>query len=188
MKNLMVSWKRCYKKFQTKSSENKVYLSCVHTNYRLLSSLQRTQYKEKWLWWQSKTTLCLQRLHKAFHFYAYHQKTGQMVVFVWGKHDLKMAFELKQRLKEQNITYDCIASDHWQSFDTVFADTNERWAGKQHTQAIEGNNCAIRHRISRAVRKSCCFSKSLFYHIKVFNIGFAYINACHWCQCQKNRI
>ena len=101
----------------------------------------------------------MQRLHKAFHFYAYHQKTGQMVAFVWGKHDLKMAFELKQRLKEQNITYDCIASDHWQSFDTVFADTNERWAGKQHTQAIEVNNCAIRHWI-----------------------GFAYINACHWRQ------
>ena len=63
----------------------------------------------------------------------------------------------------------------------------ERWVGKQHTKAIEGNNCAIRHRISRAVRKSCCFSKSLFYHIKVFNIGFAYINACHWRKHQKNR-
>ena len=79
-------------------------------------------------------------------------------------------------------------SNHWQSFDTVFVDTNERWVGKQHTQAIEGNNCAIRYRISRAVRKSYCFSKSLFYHIKVFNIGFAYINACHWRKCQKNRI
>ena len=53
--------------------------------------------------------------------YAYHQKTGQIVAFVWGKRDLKTAFEWKQRLKEQNITYDCIASDHWQSFDTVFA-------------------------------------------------------------------
>ena len=111
-----------------------------------------------------------------------------IVAFVWGKRDLKTAFELKQRLKEQNITYDCIASDHWQSFDTVFTDANERWVGKQHTQAIEGNHCAIRHRIRRAVRKSCCFSKSLFYHIKVFNIGFAYINACHWRKCQKNRI
>ena len=126
--------------------------------------------------------------NKVWLIYAYHQKTGQIVAFVWGKRDLKTAFEWKQRLKEQNITYDCIASDHWQSFNTVFADTNERWVGKQHTQAIEGNNCAIRHRISRAVRKSCCFSKSLFYHIKVFNIGFAYINACHWRKCQKNRI
>ena len=24
----------------------------------------------------------------------------------------------------------CIASDHWQSFDTVFADANERWVDK----------------------------------------------------------
>ena len=59
--------KRAIRKFQTKSSENKVYLSYVYINYRLLSSLQRTQYKEKWLWWQSKTALCLQRLCKAFH-------------------------------------------------------------------------------------------------------------------------
>ena len=73
------------------------------------------------------------------------------------------------------------------SFATVFADANERWVGKQHTQAIEGNHCAIRHRISRAVRKNCCFSKLLFYHIKVFNIGFAYINACHWRKRRKNR-
>ena len=102
--------------------------------------------------------------NKVWLIYAYHQKTGQIVAFIWGKRDLKTAF------------------------DTVFADTNERWVGKQHTQAIEGNNCAIRHRISRAVHKSCCFSNSLFYHIKVFNIGFAYINACHWRKRQKNRI
>ena len=102
--------------------------------------------------------------NKVWLIYAYHQKTGQIVAFVWGKHDLKTAF------------------------DTVFADANERWVGKQHTKAIEGNNCAIRHRISRAVRKSCCFSKPLFYHIKVFNIGLACINACHWRKRQKNRI
>ena len=71
--------------------------------------------------------------NKVWLIYAYHQKTGQIVAFVWGKRDLKTAFELKQRLKEQNITYDCIASDHWQSFDTVFADANERWVGKQYT-------------------------------------------------------
>ena len=69
--------------------------------------------------------------NKVWLIYAYHQKTGQIVAFVWGKRDLKTAF------------------------DTVFADANERWVGKQHTKAIEGNNCAIHHRISRAVRKSC---------------------------------
>ena len=64
-----------------------------------------------------------------------------MVSLVWGKRDLKTAF------------------------DTVFADTNERWVGKQHTKAIEGNDCAIRHRI-----------------------GLAYINVCHWRKRQKSRI
>ena len=131
-----------------------------------------------------------------FHTFVGHKKNNMLITrkqvkwlpLFWGKRDLKTTFEWKQRLKEQNITHDCIASDHWQSFDTVFADANERWIGKQHTQAIEGNHCAIRHRISRAVRKNCCFSKLLFYHIKVFNIGFAYINACHWRKRRKNRI
>ncbi|MBE0443588.1 IS1 family transposase, partial [Psychrobacter sp. FME13] len=31
--------------------------------------------------------------------------------------------------------------------------------GKQHTVGIEGNNCRLRHRLRRAVRKTCCFSK-----------------------------
>ena len=50
-----------------------------------------------------------------------------------------------------------------------------RW-GKQHTVGIEGNNCRLRQRIRRAVRRTCCFSKKMLYHLKVFAIGFFYIN------------
>lgn len=126
--------------------------------------------------------------NKVWLIYAYCKTTGEIVAFVWGKRDLKTALALKQRLKELKITYGCIAHDDWKAFDTAFSDADEQWVGKQHTKAIEGNNCAIRHRVSRAVRKSCCFSKSLFYHIKAFNIGFAYINTCHLSKRQKRRI
>ena len=47
---------------------------------------------------------------------------------------------------------------------------------------------AYHQKTSQIVALKLLFSKSLFYHIKVVNIGFAYINACHWRQCQKNRI
>ncbi|MFJ1390825.1 IS1 family transposase, partial [Capnocytophaga canimorsus] len=41
---------------------------------------------------------------------------------------------------------------------------------------IEGNNTLLRHRIRRAVRKTCCFSKKFENHIKAFEIVFFYIN------------
>ncbi|MDR1315854.1 MAG: IS1 family transposase, partial [Spirochaetales bacterium] len=41
---------------------------------------------------------------------------------------------------------------------------------------IEGNNCRMRHRIRRAFRRTCCFSRKLFNHWKAFDMAFFYIN------------
>ena len=79
----------------------------------------------------------------------------------------------ESRMEELNITYDCIASDHWESFIKIFKPYLQ---GKYHTVGIEGNNCRLRHRIKRAVRRTCCFSKKVLNHIKAFNLGFFYIN------------
>ena len=114
--------------------------------------------------------------NKVWLIYAYHAKTSEIVAFVWGKRDLQTALALKQRLKELKVSYEGIASDNWDAFVNAFSDTGDQWVGKQHTKAIEGNNCRIRHRLSRAVRRSCCFSKSMFYHVKSFNIGLWAIN------------
>ena len=37
---------------------------------------------------------------------------------------------------------------------------------------IEGNNSALRQRIRRVFRKTCCFSKKLRNHRKAFNMAF----------------
>ena len=116
------------------------------------------------------------KVNKVWLIYAYCKRTGEIVAFTWGKRDLTTVLQLKQRLKELRITYDRIASDDWAAFLNAFSDMPEHWVGKQHTVGIEGNNCRLRHRMSRAIRRSCCFSKSLFYHLKVFNLGFFYIN------------
>ncbi|MCP4648669.1 MAG: IS1 family transposase, partial [PVC group bacterium] len=34
----------------------------------------------------------------------------------------------------------------------------------------------LRHRVRRAFRKTCCFSKKLYNHIKAFDLAFFYIN------------
>ncbi len=112
---------------------------------------------------------------KVWLIYAYDRHSGEIVAFVWGKRDLKTAKKLKARLKELSVHYDTISTDNWDSFVTAFKGDNHL-IGKKYTVGIEGNNCRLRHRIRRAFRKTCCFSKKLFNHLKAFDLAFFYIN------------
>ena len=107
--------------------------------------------------------------------YAYHRETGEIVAYVWGKRDKRTANKLRKKLKKQGITYDRIACDDWSSFKSAFKE-DKKLIGKQYTVGIEGNNCRLRHRLRRVFRKSCCFSKMLFYHFKAFDLTCFYIN------------
>jgi IS1 family transposase len=49
---------------------------------------------------------------------------------------------------------------------------NAHDAGKKHTVGIEGNNCRLRHRIRRAFRRTCCFSKKLYNRFMAFDLAF----------------
>jgi hypothetical protein len=72
------------------------------------------------------------------------------------------------------ITFDTVYTDNWNSFIAVFQ-TDNHIIGKENTKGIEGNNCRLRHRIRRAFRKTCCFSKKLFNHLKAFELAFFYM-------------
>ena len=113
--------------------------------------------------------------NKVWLIYAYHRESGEIVSYVWGKRDLHTAEKLKERLKRQGVSYDRVAIDDWESFQRAFSG-DVRDVGKEHTVGIEGNNCRLRHRIRRAFRKTCCFSKKLFNHWKAFDMAFFYIN------------
>ena len=107
--------------------------------------------------------------------YAYHRETGEIVAYVWGKRDKRTANKLRKRLTKLGITYDRIAYDNWNSFKSAFKE-DEKLVGKKYTVGIEGNNCRLRHRLRRFFRKTCCFSKKLFYHFKPFSLARFYIN------------
>jgi insertion element IS1 protein InsB len=115
------------------------------------------------------------KTNKIWLIYAYHRETGEIVAYVWGKRDLKTAKKLRKRLKRLGVSYDRIACDEWESFLTAFKE-DEKLVGKKYTVGIEGNNCRLRHRIRRAFRKTCCFSKKLYNHWKAFSMAFFYIN------------
>jgi IS1 family transposase len=112
---------------------------------------------------------------KVWLIYAYHRGSGEIVAYVWGNRDIKTAERLKERIQELGISYDLIATDNWDSFLAVFGE-GVHLVGKKHTVGIEGNNCRLRHRIRRIFRRSCCFSKSIFNHLKAFDMAFFYIN------------
>ena len=108
-------------------------------------------------------------------FYAYHCTTGEIVAFVWGRRNAKTARKLCEKLSSLGVSFDTVYTDDIDSFKKAFADGNHI-TGKKHTVGIEENNCRLRHRIRRAFRKTCCFSKKLYNHLKAFNLAFFYIN------------
>jgi IS1 family transposase len=113
--------------------------------------------------------------NKIWLIYAYPRHTGEIVAFVWGKRDTKTAKKLRDKLVSMGISYDGICTDKWDGFIAVFQKDNHI-IGKANTVGIEGNNCRLRHRIRRAFRKTCCFSKKLYNHLNAFNLAFFYIN------------
>jgi len=112
---------------------------------------------------------------KMWLIYAYHRKTGEIVAYVWGKRNYKTAKRLRDKMAKLGVTYDTVYTDDWSSFVKAFKSDNHI-IGKKNTVGIEGNNCRLRHRIRRAFRKTCCFSKKLLNHLKAFSLAFFYIN------------
>jgi IS1 family transposase/transposase-like protein len=113
--------------------------------------------------------------NKVWLIYAYHRATGEIVAYVWGKRNYKTAKKLRDKLIAMGISYGVVYTDKWDSFIAVFQADNHI-IGKENTKGIEGNNCRLRHRIRRAYRKTCCFSKKMFNHLKAFDLAFFYIN------------
>jgi IS1 family transposase len=114
--------------------------------------------------------------NKVWLIYACHRNSGKIVAFVWGKWDLKTARELKKKLSDSGVNYGSIATDDWDSFVSAFKGENHL-TGKKHTVRTEGYNCRLRHRILRAFRKTCCFSKKLFNsscYLLLYNLSKVY--------------
>jgi IS1 family transposase/transposase-like protein len=120
-------------------------------------------------------TYVAKKANKVWLIYAYDRESGEIAAHVWGKRDLKTAKKLRKRLLRLGISYDALATDNWESFIGAFKQ-DKHLIGKKYTVGIEGNNCRLRHRNRRFFRKTCCFSKRLYYHWKIFAAVVCYIN------------
>jgi len=152
-------------------STNKVLSVLVKSSHKIKpkqSHYDKLEVDEFWTYVGNKK-------NKVWLIYAYHRETGEIVAYVWGKRNTKTAKELRAKLKVLNVSFDTVYTDDWDSFKSAFH-TENHIVGKENTVGIEGNNCRLRHRIRRAFRKTCCFSKKLFNHFKAFELAFFYIN------------
>ena len=152
-------------------SKGKVLATLKKCHYQIIPKQRQydcLEIDELWTFVGKKT-------NKQWLIYAYHRDTGEIVAYVWGKRDLNTVKKLKAKLKALGVSCARIASDTWDSFVTGFKGFTQV-IGKFFTVGIEGNNCTIRHRVRRAFRRSCNFSKKLENHFKAFDLAFFYIN------------
>ena len=152
-------------------SIGKVLSTLTNSHYEIKPCKSRYDHLEVDELW----TYVGKKRNKKWLLYAYDTATGEIVAYVWGKRDIATVRKLRDRLEYLGIDYAVISMDYWHSFVSVFADRNKQ-VGKEYTVGIEGNNCRIRHRVRRAFRRTCCFSKKLANHIKAFDLAFFYIN------------
>jgi IS1 family transposase len=143
----------------------------VHSRHMIKPGKQYYDCLEVDVFW----TYVEKKSNKVWFIYAYHRDSGEIAGFVWGKRDLKTAKALKKKLSDLGVSYGSIATDDWNSVVSAFKGENHL-IGKKYTVGTEGNNCRMRHRILRAFRKTCCFSKKLLNHLNAFNLAFFYIN------------
>jgi len=154
-----------------KVSINKVLSVLVNSN--VIIAPQKSHYNELEIdeFW----TYVGNKKNKVWLIYAYHRETGEIVAWVWGKRNFRTTKALRQKITELGITFGIVYTDDWVSFVKAFKSDNHI-IGKVNTVGIEGNNCRLRHRIRRAFRKTCCFSRKLYNHLKAFDLAFFYIN------------
>ncbi len=96
---------------------------------------------------------------------AYCRQSGEIVSWTWGKRDRKTVQRLWSSLKALGVGFKEVCTDNWEAFKGGFEDC-KHLIGKCFTKGIAGNNCRLRHRISRLVRRTCCFSKKKSNHRK----------------------
>jgi IS1 family transposase len=106
--------------------------------------------------------------------YAYHRESGEIAAYVRGKRDIKTAEKLRKRIKEPGISYDRVVRTTGRAFWRSLEKTG-MWRERRIRWGLRGN-CRLRHRVRRAFRRTCCFSKTLENHRKAFEMAFFYIN------------
>ena len=97
--------------------------------------------------------------HQLWLWWAVDHDTGIPLAFTFGSRTDDTLYELIALLEEYDI--DVVYTDNNFAYSRIIPSEVHR-IGKRNTQHIERQHLTLRTRIKRLVRKTICFSKSLF--------------------------
>ena len=105
-------------------------------------------------------------------------ESRQVIAFYVGDRSRKSARKLWQRLPlvyRQQASFD---TDDWEAYKGVIPEAQHRVCAKGtgHTNLIERFNCTLRQRVSRLVRETLSFSKSLKNHMGAIKYFICHYN------------
>src|SRR5215813_8549353 len=105
--------------------------------------------------------------HQRWLWHAIDHRTGRVLAYVCGPREDDVFVELKALLEPFGITH--FYTDGWGAY-RRHLDPTQHTVGKRHTQQIERKHTTLRARIKRLVRKTICFSRSIFMHDLVIGL------------------
>lgn len=93
------------------------------------------------------------------------RRTKQIVAYVIGKRNWWSCFKLWKNIPDDYKKCRSF-SDFWENYSQIFSSETHTCVGKEsgETAHIERFNNTLRQRLSRYVRKTLSFSKSIFWH------------------------
>jgi insertion element IS1 protein InsB len=106
--------------------------------------------------------------------HALDHRTGKVLAYVFGRREDQAFLELKALLVPFGITR--FYTDGWGAYQRHL-DPTLHTVGKHYTQQLERKHLTLRTRIKRLVRKTICFSKSIYMHDLVIGL---FLNRCEF--------
>ena len=106
-----------------------------------------------------------------------HRQSRQVVAFHVGDRSRESARKLWAKIPAYIRLYGLFHTDHWASYQKVIPEERHLYAKKKKwTNHVERLNCTLRQRISRLVRETLSFSKTLTNHIGAIKYFLCHYN------------
>jgi len=119
-----------------------------------------------------------EKTNKQWVWMAIDVETRQVIAFYVGDRSRKSARKLWQQIPVAYRQQASFATDDWEAYKGVIPPSQHRVCAKGtgQTNIIERFNCTLRQRVSRLVRKSLSFSKSMSNHIGAIKYFICHYN------------
>jgi insertion element IS1 protein InsB len=147
----------------------KVALKGVQKENRYYLKLFENEADELWSFVQKRSNVY-------YIWLVVHKESRQVIAFHLGDRSRESARKLWAKIPLPVRQHGLFHTDHWEAYQTVIPEQRHLYSTKKKwTNHVERFNCTLRQRVSRFVRETLSFSKTLTNHI-----GAIHYFLCHY--------